>query len=184
MPGRMRVTPRASISGVGAGGVYGTCVGNALKWFPDRRGLAAGLTAAGFGAGSALTILPISALLKSNGYESAFLYFGLIQGGVVFLLSLALTDPRRAVVVTNPARPQRVALPAVPQSKRDFTTLQMLATPSFWLLYLAFVLVAAGAALTGNAVGFFLGFGLCASPVFIIALIFLIYFIAIRKQFS
>ena len=49
----------AAIGGIGAGAVYGTCVGNALKWFPDRRGLAAGLTAAGFGAGSALTIIPI-----------------------------------------------------------------------------------------------------------------------------
>src|SRR5712675_2005438 len=49
------------IAGIGAGGVYGTCVGNALKWFPDKRGLAAGLTAAGFGAGSALTVAPIQA---------------------------------------------------------------------------------------------------------------------------
>ena len=54
----------AVISGVGAGAVYGTCVGNALKWFPDRRGLAAGLTAAGFGAGSALTVIPISNMIK------------------------------------------------------------------------------------------------------------------------
>src|SRR5690242_10238752 len=44
------------IAGIGAGAVYGTCIGNALKWFPDRRGLAAGITAAGFGAGSALTV--------------------------------------------------------------------------------------------------------------------------------
>ena len=49
----------AAISGIGAGAVYGTCVGNALKWFPDRRGLAAGLTAAGFGAGTAATVIPI-----------------------------------------------------------------------------------------------------------------------------
>ncbi len=70
----------AAVAGVGAGAVYGTCVGNALKWFPDRRGLAAGLTAAGFGAGSALTIVPISNFIHSHGYEDAFLYFGIGQG--------------------------------------------------------------------------------------------------------
>src|SRR5207249_6775967 len=67
----------AAISGIGAGAVYGTCVGNALKWCSDRRGLAAGLTAAGFGAGSALTVLPIQASIKAMGDQTAFLYFGL-----------------------------------------------------------------------------------------------------------
>jgi OFA family oxalate/formate antiporter-like MFS transporter len=61
----------AVIGGIGAGAVYGTCVGNALKWFPDHRGLAAGLTAAGFGAGSALTIIPISTMIK-QGYDLSF----------------------------------------------------------------------------------------------------------------
>src|SRR5207247_9580083 len=58
------------VGGVGAGIVYGTSVGNALKWFPERRGLATGLTAAAFGAGSALTVVPISHLINSRGYEA------------------------------------------------------------------------------------------------------------------
>src|SRR5690349_21254002 len=78
----------AAIGGIGAGAVYGTCIGNALKWFPDRRGLAAGLTAAGFGAGSALTVIPIQQVIANQGYEAAFLYFGLGQGIVIVLLSL------------------------------------------------------------------------------------------------
>src|SRR5947208_1253282 len=84
----------AAIGGIGAGGVYGTCVGNALKWFPDRRGLAAGLTAAGFGAGSALTIIPIQSMIKGSGYEATFLWFGIGQGLVVVVLSLLLRAPR------------------------------------------------------------------------------------------
>src|SRR5881275_1233422 len=88
----------AAIGGIGAGVIYGGSVGNALKWFPDRRGLAAGLTAAGFGAGSALTVLPIQAIIKSMGYETAFLYFGIGQGIVVFLLSFGLASPRKGDV--------------------------------------------------------------------------------------
>jgi OFA family oxalate/formate antiporter-like MFS transporter len=70
----------AVVGGTGAGAVYGACVGNALKWFPDRRGLAAGLTAMGFGAGSALTVFPIANMIKAQGYETTFLKFGLLQG--------------------------------------------------------------------------------------------------------
>src|ERR1700749_5122429 len=83
----------AAIGGVGAGAVYGTCVGNALKWFPDRRGLAAGLTAAGFGMGSALTIIPIQAIIKRSGYEQTFLTFGLIQGVVVVVFGMLIMAP-------------------------------------------------------------------------------------------
>jgi len=78
----------AAIGGIGAGVIYGGSVGNALKWFPDRRGLAAGLTAAGFGAVSALTIIPIAGMIKSSGYESAVLWFGLGQGIVIILVTL------------------------------------------------------------------------------------------------
>src|SRR5450432_2844720 len=56
----------AALGGIGAGGVYGTCIGNAVKWFPGRRGLASGLTAAGFGAGSALTVIPIAKMIKAS----------------------------------------------------------------------------------------------------------------------
>ncbi|MDQ6680765.1 MAG: oxalate/formate MFS antiporter [Pseudomonadota bacterium] len=126
----------AAVGGIGAGAVYGTCVGNALKWFPDRRGLAAGLTAAGFGAGSALTIIPISAFIKSNGYEAAFLYFGIGQGLIVFLLSWFLTrapDHSKAPSTAN-----------VQQTRRDYRPSEVLRKPVFWMMYLMFVLVAAG----------------------------------------
>src|SRR5215475_15361548 len=73
----------AALSGVGAGAVYATCVGNAVKWFPDHRGLAVGLTAAGFGAGAALTVVPIRAVIAGYGYEAAFMWFGIGQGAVV-----------------------------------------------------------------------------------------------------
>lgn len=82
------------IAGVGAGAVYGTCIGNALKWFPSRRGIAAGLTAAGFGAGSALTVIPIQAMIKSEGFQNTFLYFGLGQGVVICLFAFAMVAPR------------------------------------------------------------------------------------------
>ncbi len=134
----------AAISGVGAGAVYGTCVGNALKWFPDRRGLAAGLTAAGFGAGSALTVLPIQAIIKAMGYQTAFLYFGIGQGIVVMLVALAMVDPRRVV---NPGIAKQAAKapnPRVLQTKRDYQPLQIVREPVFWVMYLMFVLVAAG----------------------------------------
>src|ERR1700720_840915 len=80
----------AALGGIGTGCVYGTCVGNALKWFPGRRGLAAGITAAGFGAGAAITIGPISKMINSAGYEQAFLVFGLLQGAIVFVMAWGL----------------------------------------------------------------------------------------------
>jgi OFA family oxalate/formate antiporter-like MFS transporter len=127
----------AAIGGIGAGVIYGGCVGNALKWFPDRRGLAAGLTAAGFGAGSALTIIPIANVISSTGYEAAFLWFGLGQGIVVMLVSLFLRAPEAGEVATP-------AAPAVQQTRRDYTPAQALQTPTFWIMYAMFVMVGTG----------------------------------------
>ena len=127
----------AVVGGVGAGIIYGASVGNALKWFPDRRGLAAGLTAAGFGAGSALTIVPIANLIKSDGYEVAFLWFGLGQGLIVMLVALLLRAPEAGEVPVP-------ATPAVQQTRRDYGPREVLKTPVFWVMYLMFVLVGAG----------------------------------------
>ncbi len=127
----------AAIGGVGAGIVYGTAVGNALKWFPDRRGLAAGLTAAGFGAGSALTVVPIANMIKNSGYQSAFFYFGIGQGAIVVLAALLLRAPRRGdVPAPREARVQ--------QTERDMTPVEMVKTPTFYLLYIMFTMVATG----------------------------------------
>src|SRR5437667_8537926 len=126
----------AAIGGIGAGAVYGTSIGNALKWFPDRRGLCAGLTAAGFGAGSALTIIPIQAVIAGPGYEAAFLYFGIGQGLVVVAVSLFLRAPR--------AGETPVAQAKVVQTTRDYAWWEMIQSPVFWVMYVMFVLVGAG----------------------------------------
>src|SRR6185312_4296120 len=126
----------AAIGGIGAGGVYGTCVGNALKWFPDHRGLAAGLTAAGFGAGSALTIIPIQNMIQSSGYESTFISFGIGQGIVVVLLSLFLAAPKAGQVPAGSTK--------VRQSSRDYSPVEVLRSPIFWVMYAMFVMVGAG----------------------------------------
>ncbi|MGH1589171.1 oxalate/formate MFS antiporter [Methylobacterium phyllosphaerae] len=125
----------AAIGGTGAGAVYGTCVGNSLKWFPDRRGLAAGITAMGFGAGSALTVVPIQAMIKTQGYEAAFFYFGIGQGVIVMLIALFLRSP---------AKGQVPEVARVSQSKRDYKPAEMVRTPIFWVMYAMFVMMAAG----------------------------------------
>jgi MFS transporter, OFA family, oxalate/formate antiporter len=126
----------AVLSGTGAGAVYATCVGNAVKWFPDRRGLAVGLTAAGFGAGAALTVIPIRAVIAGAGYAAAFFWFGLVQGAIIFVLAWLMRAP---LLDEAPATaPVRLA-----QTTHSYTPQAMLATPVFWVLYLMFILVAA-----------------------------------------
>jgi len=135
----------AVISGLGAGCVYGTCVGNALKWFPDKRGLAAGLTAAGFGAGAALTVIPIAAMIASSGYEQTFFFFGILQGAAIFII---------AIFMVKPQPPQGVQIPSrVVMTKVDYTTPQMVKTPVFWLTYVLFVAVAAGGLVATAQIG-------------------------------
>jgi len=126
----------AVVSGVGAGGIYATCVGNAVKWFPDRRGLAVGLTAAGFGAGAAVTVIPIQMMIAAIGYSDTFFWFALGQGGIIFVVAWLLRSPL-------PGEVPAASAVKVLQSKTSSTPGQMLASPVFWLLYVMFVLVSA-----------------------------------------
>jgi OFA family oxalate/formate antiporter-like MFS transporter len=135
----------AVISGIGAGCVYGTCVGNALKWFPDKRGLAAGLTAAGFGAGAALTVIPIANMIQSSGYEQTFFFFGIAQGVIIFAIAMFMVKARTPKGI--------VASTRLVMSKVDYTTPQMVKTPVFWLTYLLFVAVAAGGLMATAQIG-------------------------------
>ncbi len=126
----------AALTGIGAGAIYATCVGNAVKWFPDRRGLAVGLTAAGFGAGAALTVVPIREVIAAHGYATAFFWFGLVQGAIVFVLAWLMRAP-------FPGETPNVAAPKVIQTTDSYSPRAMLATPVFWVLYVMFVLVSA-----------------------------------------
>src|SRR5258708_35965875 len=116
------------IGGIGAGGVYGTCIGNALKWFPDRRGLAAGITAAGFGAGSALTVVPIIAMIKNSGFQATFFNFGLGQGIIICLFAFLMFAPKPGQV---PA-PVRQGINV--QSRRQFAASEIIGSSSWWII--------------------------------------------------
>jgi OFA family oxalate/formate antiporter-like MFS transporter len=130
----------AAVAGIGAGAVYGTCVGNALKWFPDRRGLAAGVTAMGFGAGSALTVIPIAAMIKTAGYEATFFRFGIAQGAVIFVLGWLLSAPPES----HAPKAAAGSASAAAVNDRAYTPVEMAKTPVFWVMYVMFVMMATG----------------------------------------
>jgi len=133
------------LAGVGAAFVYSGSIGSALKWFKERRGLASGIMAAGFGGGTALFIPFISSMIGSTGYRSAFVATGIFQGVVILIVAQFLRHP--------PAEPTAAkAAPGAAVGRRQFTTLEMLRTPQFYVLYVMFVLMATGGLLvTANA---------------------------------
>jgi OFA family oxalate/formate antiporter-like MFS transporter len=126
-----------AVAGVGAGIVYGTCIGNALKWFAGRRGLAAGLTSAGFGAGAAITVIPLTQMIKASGYQHTFMFFGILQGAVIVVASLILITPPKT-------KPVDIKPPRVLQGTHDHTPPETLRSPVFWVMYVMFVMVGAG----------------------------------------
>src|SRR5512147_2792423 len=131
-----------ALAGLGAGIVYGTAIGSALKWFPDHRGFAAGLTAAGFGAGSALTVLPISNMINSAGYQATFIKWGIIQGLMVVICAIFLKAPPQGWLPKSMIGKDIVVKKR--QTLDDFTPTEMFGTKNFWLMYFMMTLVATG----------------------------------------
>lgn len=121
----------AAVGGLGMGCVFGTCMGAALKLFPERRGFASGMIAAGLGLGSAITVIPISRMIAQSGYRQAFSTFGLLQGGAIFVLGALLMKP--------PEQPARLITDRV-----DFTPAQTIRSKVFWLIYAIYLLIAFG----------------------------------------
>ncbi len=135
------------LAGIGAAFVYSGSIGSALKWFKDRRGLASGIMAAGFGGGTALFIPFISSTIRSSGYRAAFMVTGILQGAVIPIVAQFLRHP--AVEQSAPA-PAKVASSQL--GRRQFTTAEMLRTREFYVLYAMFVMMATGGLLvTANA---------------------------------
>jgi OFA family oxalate/formate antiporter-like MFS transporter len=119
----------AIVGGLGVGAVYATCINNAIKWFPDRRGLGVGLTAGGYGSGTILTVIPIANMIASSGYQAAFFTFGLIQGVAIVFFAWFLRAPKPGAI-TYSAK--------VAQSRRDYTLGEALRTPVFWVMLAMF----------------------------------------------
>lgn len=155
----------AAVGGLGVGAVVSSCFGNAMRWFPDRRGLAMGLTASGVGFGSAVTISPLSNMIQSSGYETAFLTFGLAQGIIVVVLGAFLTVPALGVVRNEAVR----AVGDLFQTKRHYTPAEILKTPVFYVMYVMFILVAAGGLMATAQLGVVArDFGIANVPVAIL----------------
>ncbi|HTU43133.1 MAG TPA: oxalate/formate MFS antiporter [Candidatus Aquilonibacter sp.] len=133
-----------SIGGIGAGVVYGGAIGNALKWFPDYRGLCVGLTAGAFGIGTAATIAPIAQMIKTSGYQHTFIVWGFVQGIVVLACSLFLARPPVGWTPPNWTEKEKKIKAKVNTSAVQLTPLQMLCQPSFYLIYVMMVMLAFG----------------------------------------
>jgi OFA family oxalate/formate antiporter-like MFS transporter len=132
------------MGGVGAGIVYGGTIGNALKWFPDHRGLCVGLTAGAYGFGTAATIAPIANMIKATGYQHTLIVWGIIQGIVVLFAALFLARPPVGWTPPGWAAKEVKIKQHVHSSNVDMTPWQMLHQPAFYVIYLMMTMLAFG----------------------------------------
>ena len=139
------------LCGVGTGIVYVGVVGLMARWFPDRRGFAIGIVAAGYGMGAMLTTFPISSMLAASGAPRTLVVFGLILGGVGVLAALGLREPR----------PEEILAPAASQARgNNVAPANMLKTPIFWLMFVMMTMMSTGGLMvTSNFASFARDFG-------------------------
>ncbi len=120
------------IGGFGTGIIYVGIIGLMVRWFPDRRGLATGLAAAGYGFGAFFTSFPIDSMIKSSGYAYTLVVWGIIQGVIGVLAALWLRTPPENYEAPSAAPATAVA---AQQARRSFTPQEMLKSPVFYLLF-------------------------------------------------
>ncbi len=117
------------VGGLGTGIVYVGVVGQMVRWFPDRRGLAVGMVAAGYGMGAIATTFPIASALAQKGLEATLWQFGLLFAVIGFIASQGLRSPQGVVL------PEHTAKRTGAKAATDVPTREMLRTPLFWLLF-------------------------------------------------
>ncbi|HEX6840996.1 MAG TPA: oxalate/formate MFS antiporter [Stellaceae bacterium] len=139
------------IGGFGTGIIYVGIIGLMVRWFPDRRGLATGLAAAGYGFGAFFTSFPIDSMIKSSGYAHTLLVWGIIQGviGVAAALGLAVPPAGYRPPGQLPAEAARIEL----QTQRSYSPQEMLQSPVFWLLFVMMSMMSTSGLMVTSNVG-------------------------------
>ena len=151
------------LGGIGTGIVYIGVIGHMVQWFPDRRGFATGVAAAGYGMGAILTTFPISETLKNGGSEVALARYGLIFMVVGVIAAQGLRAPTANSQFATPDR----AGASASQSGASFTPLEMLRTPIFWLMFVMMTMMStAGLMVTSQIAAFTRDFGMANALVF------------------
>jgi OFA family oxalate/formate antiporter-like MFS transporter len=123
------------LCGIGTGIVYVGIIGLVVRWFPDHRGFATGLVAAGYGFGAILTTFPVDTMMKSVGYQHTLVVFGIILGVVGAAAALGMRMPGPAdVLPPAPAMASNVGI--APK--------QMLRSKVFWLMFVMMTMMSTG----------------------------------------
>ena len=154
------------LGGIGTGIVYVGVIGHMVQWFPDRRGLATGVVAAGYGMGALLTTFPIADLLKDEGYQQALVRYGLIFVGVGVLAAQGLRSAQPTAHSPHPTSQRGPRIPN-PESRTGYRPAEMLRTPIFWLMFVMMTMMStAGLMVTSQMAAFTRDFGMANAVVF------------------